>query len=318
MPVFKESQSTLLRFAPLPAMELEHANDKANDNGQVKQNWFQSRFGKEHAFGSIMLLINLISSSLLISAAKSEKDYFRVSAGVMASAITAWTFLSSRGGKMPEGETFLQRAKNAILHPSESAVHFAMLSSIIVTTLATIGHFNKGFSGDPAERTRVASGELGFLSIGMMTTGLFKQQKKEILEDESIQQKPSAGVIAHAKELYRYAWKLDKRGVVGRYISMGNQLCDLSEGFVKRGVQGKSSSKLIASAIIDMSLLIGQSLYFYEQLMKGQKKAQQPESNTQNKQEPAAVPIMQESAQSRIAELAMVGTANKLHTSFSR
>lgn len=253
---------------------LSQGKDKIKSD-QGKQNWFQSRFGKEHRFGSGIMLVNLTSSLLQVYAAKKEKDGFRMTTGTLASALTTWGILSSRGGKMPEGDAVLERVAYTVKHPDSSAVHFAMLGSIGITAIAAAGHLRKGFSNDPTERIRITSGELGLLSVGMMTIGLFKDRKNHKTPDilQEITQEPeNGGILAHARKLYRFAWQFDTRGVVGRYISIGNQLCDLMEGVAKRSVEGKASTPLIASALIDLCVVVGQSLYFYEQLMRAQLK----------------------------------------------
>lgn len=239
-----------------------------------KPSWFEYRFGKEHGFGSAVLLANAFSTSLQIKAGHKENDISRLVGGTLATALNAWVFLSSRGAKAPEGETSIERIKNTILHPSQSAVHFASLCSLIISAVFTSGHAYKGITGDASERTRQLSAGINFLSVSLMASGVFRNYRSKPIADKVPQIKPVLFADSTSqkvggnriKEVLHAAWQQDKRGLLGRCLLIGCQLADLRESLAKRNVSGKASSVLLTSALVDLAVQMCQSFYLYDRL----------------------------------------------------
>jgi hypothetical protein len=189
--------------------------------------------------------------------------------------LNLWVFLSSRGGKSPKGETVGERVMDTIRHPSQSAVHFASLCSLIISAVFTSGHAYKGITGDASERTRQLSAGLNFLSVCLMASGTFRNyrdkpqtvdktpQVKPVLFAESTSQEVGGNRI---KEVLQAAWQQDKRGLLGRCLIVGCQLADLRESLAKRNVSGKAPSVLLTSALVDLAVQMGQSFYLYDRL----------------------------------------------------
>lgn len=269
---FARSQSAVqeVRFPP--------QDEKGNQPNHRKQNWFQYRFGKEHGFGSAVLLANTLSTSLQIRAGHKEGDISRLIGGTLATALNMWVFLSSRGGKAPQGQNAAERVMDTLRHPSQSSVHFAMLCSIVINAIFTSGHLYKGIQGDSGEHTRRLTAGMSFLSVAMITSGIFQNYKdKREPADKPLQVKPvqfaqsksqQASGTSRIKEVFQHAWQTDKRGLLGRCVLIGCQLADLREGLAKRSFEGKASSTLLTSACIDLCVQLGQSYYLYERLAR--------------------------------------------------
>lgn len=269
LPRFSQSESAAQKII-FPGQE-EAEKQPARD----RQNWFQYRFGKEHGFGSAVLLANMFSTSLQIKAGHRENDISRLVGGTLATMLNVWVFLSSRGGKPPKGETVGERVMDTIRHPSQSAVHFASLCSLIISAVFTSGHAYKGLTGDASERTRQLSAGLNFLSVCLMASGTFRNyrdkpqtadkapQVKPVLFAESTSREVGGNRI---KEVLQAAWQQDKRGLLGRCLIVGCQLADLRESLAKRKVSGKAPSILLTSALVDLAVQMGQSFYLYDRL----------------------------------------------------
>lgn len=278
--------SALLQQSSVTPLPFARSESSVQNIHLHKPNWFQYRFGKEHGFGSAILLANAFSTSLQVRAGLKERDISRIVAGSMATALNAWTFVSSRGGKAPEGENAAERIMDTLRHPSQSSVHFALLWSIVISAIFTSGHLYKGLKGDPSEHTRRLTAGLNFLSVALMTTGVFRNYtNKQHPANTPSQVKPvefaqsrsqQVGGVGRIKEVLQQAWHTDKRGLLGRCLLIGCQLADLREGLAKRHVEGKAASTLLTSALIDLCVQMGQAYYLYERLARDNPRKEQP------------------------------------------
>lgn len=132
--------------------------------------------------------------SQLTSASSTKPETFTQKA--LATAVTGALiqnvafFMTARGGEIPDGDTMMQRAVNAVKHPDKHSVHFSnatisALIGVIGMCRTTMGI--KGLAQNDPENTKknvsmLVSGLCGLVATPLVFGGMFRMDKDEMAQ----------------------------------------------------------------------------------------------------------------------------------------
>lgn len=251
------------------------------------------KFDKDNWFTSVTLIANSIMACQLIVAGltndnkhqQSEKDWTRIISGTLRIVVDGCLFFSNRSVEPPQGETMLERMKYSFQNPSKSALHFTGLLSAPINLLLCVGGIVYGLKGSDKERsTRFITAGAGALSVGLITTSLYEKKEHNppknapiIIEKEKVDfmhanSKIIGGTrkLANIKEMAKYGWESDKKGLIGRVFAVAFALGMGIEGALTQGNPKKAAS-LMTGAFIGATVGVAELYYTYDMLLKSEK-----------------------------------------------
>lgn len=225
-------------------------------------------------------------------------------------------FMTARGGEVPEGDTIGQRALNALKNPDKHAVHFSNVTMGVIVTLIGAARVALGATGlrDTPEKRRehvskIVAGMAGLIAAPMMTLGMLRIKKGEdslggdkkpsqegdaqarMEQDASrmrtgedgknAKDKSGKGLIAslkpgHMKEMWAYALKNDRMGLIGRGLQLIVELGFIADGRMKlaENPQDKGAYATVKGGLTGLVLSCMQIHFVYDRLLNNSQKAQ--------------------------------------------
>lgn len=220
-------------------------------------------------------------------------------------------FMSKRGGEIPEGDTRFQRAVNSFKHPDKHSVHqtsatMSILISLISLSRVGIAVQDRGKEGlGKRNAVYMITGLAGCLCVPLIFAGLFNIKKAENagdvatpstevdtqkrIEQEAQQMADSKkeggktiGVgknlvnslkPAHLKEMWQYAYKNDKMGLVGRAMLLMVDMGFIMHGRLQLGKdpQNTSAYKTVKGGLTGLVLSCIQLHFVYDRLLTNSK-----------------------------------------------
>lgn len=223
-------------------------------------------------------------------------------------------FMTTRGGEIPEGKNMGERLWNSLKHPDKHSVHFSNATMSGFIGLIGVSRVAMGVQGmrknEPDAYKKNAmmlvSGLSALVSAPLVFTGLFqidkekqsgaadpqakaeqqaaKQQRDEqaFSKDKGVKQGAGAkgnGLIAslkpsHMKEMWEYAFKHDRMGLLGRALAVTMELGFMMDGRrqLKEEPANASAYKTVKGGMTGLMLTCMQTHFVYDRLLSNSKK----------------------------------------------
>lgn len=223
-------------------------------------------------------------------------------------------FMTARGGEVPEGDTMGQRALNALKNPDKHAVHFSNVTMGVIVSAIGAARIALGITGlrnTPEKRNehlyKIVAGLAGVIASPMMTFGMLRIKKgedslggkKDSEGPEKVQERieqdanrmrskegrsddksrSGKGLIAslkpgHMKEMWAYALKNDRMGLIGRGLQLVVELGFITEGRMRlaENPQDKGAYATVKGGLTGLVLSCMQIHFVYDRLLNNSKK----------------------------------------------
>ena len=259
-------------------------------------NYFRKRFNEEDWFGSTILLSYIYRDYNNIRAARArlvngEKKPDNIRAFNYASGIgvKSASFLSQRQGKIPEGDTYLQRLNNTLRHPGRSLPQFEYLAELPNVALGVYNNTQKGLkahgiglaSGETryaAEKVRLYESILSVASTLLSGHGLFRKKR------ETLQGIKEEADLSEVKGTIRKIWRYDRTLLAGSALSTAAPVLSAIEAWSKSNKSRKEAFFLLRATAVGMAAEAAYYFYVFQRIVKsnfGEKK----ENITQTQEE---------------------------------
>lgn len=222
-------------------------------------------------------------------------------------------FMTTRGGEIPEGKNMMQRLWNSLKHPDKHSVHFSNATMSGFIGLIGVSRVVMGIKGmrtnapDAIKKNTMmlVSGLSALVSAPLVFTGLFqidrnqssapdaqaeseknqaKQQRDEQVFSKDKSDTPEAGakgkgLVAslkpgHMKEMWEYAFKHDRKGLLGRALAVTMELGFMMDGRrqLSEDPTSQSAYKTVKGGMTGLMLTCMQTHFVYDRLLSNSKK----------------------------------------------
>lgn len=223
-------------------------------------------------------------------------------------------FMTARGGELPEGNSMKERIWNSLRHPDKHSVHFstATMSAFIgLIGVSRVAMGIQGMRGNEPDSVRknammLVSGVSALVSAPLVFSGLFRMDKDRLQaapdpeadaargtalreRDEAAFSKRDAasrgagqlgkGLAAslkpsHLKEMWQYAFKHDRIGLLGRALAVTMEMGFLMDGRMQlaKNPTSESAYKTVKGGLTGLVLTCMQTHFVYDRLLTNAKK----------------------------------------------
>ena len=243
-------------------------------------NYFRKRFNEEDWFGSTILLSYIYRDYNNVRAAQArlvngekKPDNIRTFNYASSIGINGISFLSQRQGKMPEGNTYLQRLQSTVRHPGQSLPHFEYLLNLPGVSM---GVYKNARTGLKAHGIGLAPGETPYapekvrLYESILITaaallsghGLFRKKR------EMPQSTKEEADISEVKRTIRKIWRYDRTLLAGSALSTSIPLLYAVEGWQKSSKSRKEAFFLLRGTAVGMTAVAAYYFYVFQRIVK--------------------------------------------------